>query len=62
MNHRHAPVQYPETINQQDPIDLMSPEALDPAAAFALGLWGMTTRLAQPGRPVRRHSGGANRG
>ena len=34
------------------------PEALDPAAAFALGQWGMVNRLAHPGRPPRRSQSG----
>ena len=54
MNHRLSPVQDPELINRRRPADAEPSEALDPAAAFALGQWGMAKRLAQPGRPSRR--------
>ncbi|GLR83265.1 hypothetical protein GCM10007856_59870 [Azospirillum oryzae] len=41
-------------IDRRCPADAKPPEALDPAAAFALGQWGMAKRLAQPGRPPYR--------
>lgn len=54
MNRRLSPVQDPEVIDRHCPADADFPEALDPAAAFALGQWSMAKRLAQPGRPPRR--------
>ena len=54
MSQRRSPVQDPEMIDRRRPADAEPPEALDPAAAFALGQWGRAKRLAQPGRPPRR--------
>lgn len=54
MNRLLPPVQDPELIDRRRPVDVEPPEALDPAAAFALGQWGMAKRLAQPGYPRRR--------
>lgn len=54
MNRQLPPVQEPELIDRHRPADVEPPEALDPAAAFALGQWGMAKRLAQPGYPRRR--------
>ena len=54
MNHQLSPVQDPELTNRCRPADAEPPEALDPAAAFALGQWGMAKRLARPGRQPRR--------
>lgn len=54
MNRLLSPVQGPEMTDSRHPADTEPPEALDPAAAFALGQWGMAKRLAQPGRPSRR--------
>lgn len=54
MNRRLSPFQDPDMTDRRYPADAEPPEALDPAAAFALGQWGMAKRLAQPGRPPRR--------
>ena len=54
MNRRLSAVQDPELTDRRRPADTEPPEALDPAAAFALGQWGMAKRLAQPGQPPRR--------
>lgn len=54
MSHRRAPVQDPEAINQGRLAEINPPEALDRAAAFALGQWDATKRLAEPGQPPRR--------
>lgn len=40
--------------DRRRPADTEPPEALDLAAAFALGQWGMAKRLAQSGRPTHR--------
>ena len=54
MNRRLSAVQDPELTDRRRPADTEPPEALDPAAAFALGQWGVAKRLAQPGRSSRR--------
>lgn len=54
MNRQLSPVQEPELIGRRRPVDQEPPEALDPAAAFAMGQWATAKHLAQPGRPPRR--------
>ena len=43
-----------DSIDRRRAVDVDPPEALDPAAAFAMGQWATAKHLAQPGRPPRR--------
>ena len=55
MNRGLSPFQDPKITDGRRPADAGRLEAVDPAAAFAPGQWGMANRLAQPGRELRRH-------